>query len=71
MIVGFVLPVCRLNDEIKARKELEKDLEDLKKTIEDTKVNCEQTKKETDLVKDELARVQKDHKDVRLEAPYM
>ncbi|XP_056226021.1 keratin, type I cytoskeletal 18-like isoform X2 [Seriola aureovittata] len=53
----------KLDDETKARKELEKDLEVLKKTMEDTKLNCEQSKKETDLVKDELARINKEHKD--------
>ncbi|XP_071320942.1 keratin, type I cytoskeletal 18-like isoform X2 [Trachinotus anak] len=53
----------KLDEETKARKELEKDLEILKKTIEDTKLNCEQTKKETELVKDELARVRQEHKD--------
>ncbi|XP_050921937.1 keratin, type I cytoskeletal 18 isoform X2 [Lates calcarifer] len=53
----------KLADEQKARKELEKDVEDLKKTNEDTKMNCEQTKKEIDLVKEELARLKQEHKD--------
>uniref|UniRef100_UPI0037E9117E keratin, type I cytoskeletal 18-like isoform X1 n=1 Tax=Semicossyphus pulcher TaxID=241346 RepID=UPI0037E9117E len=53
----------KLEDEKKARKELEKDLEDLKKTIEDTKLNVKQSQKEIDLVKEELARLEKEHKD--------
>lgn len=55
----------RLEDETKARKELEKDVEDLKKTSEETRVNCEQTQKEIDLVKKELDRLKQEHKDVR------
>uniref|UniRef100_A0A3Q3WFY8 IF rod domain-containing protein n=1 Tax=Mola mola TaxID=94237 RepID=A0A3Q3WFY8_MOLML len=54
----------KLADETKARKELEKDVEELKKTIDDTKLNCKQTQKEIDLVKEELARLEKEHKDV-------
>ncbi len=59
--------VCRLEDEKKARKELEKDVDDLKKTIEDTKLNHKQTQKETDLVKEELNRLKQEHKEVRQE----
>lgn len=59
-------PVCRLNDETKSRKELEKDLEDLKKTIEDTRLNRLQTQKEIDLVNAELARLEHEHTEVRL-----
>lgn len=55
----------RLEDETKARKELEKDVEDLKKTSEETRLNCEQTQKEIDLVKKELDRLKQEHKDVR------
>lgn len=62
---GFSYPVPRLEDETKARKELEKDVEDLKKTSEETRLNCEQTQKEIDLVKEELDRLKKEHKDVR------
>lgn len=57
--------MLRLEDETKARKELEKDVEDLKKTSEETKLNCEQTQKEIDLVKKELDRLKQEHKDVR------
>lgn len=60
-------PVCRLEDEKRARKELEKDVEDLKKTNKDTKLNCKQTQKEIDLVKEELDRLKQEHKEVRLE----
>ncbi|XP_042260582.1 keratin, type I cytoskeletal 18-like isoform X2 [Thunnus maccoyii] len=52
----------KLNDEKKARKAIEKDLEELKKTIEETKLNRKQTEKEIDLVKEELARLEQDHK---------
>lgn len=57
--------MLRLEDETKARKELEKDVEDLKKTSEETRLNCEQTQKEIDLVKKELDRLKQEHKDVR------
>lgn len=56
--------MLRLEDETKARKELEKDVEDLKKTSEETRLNCEQTQKEIDLVKKELDRLKQEHKDV-------
>lgn len=59
--------VCRLNDEKKARKAIEKDLEELKKTVEETKLNRKQTEKEINLVKEELARLEQDHKNVRLQ----
>ncbi len=59
--------MCRLDDETKARKELEKDVEDLKKTNEETKLNRKQMQKEIDLVKEELGRLEQEHKDVRLE----
>lgn len=59
--------VCRLDDETNVRKILEKDLEDLKKTNEETKLNRKQMQKEIDLVKEELARLDQEHKDVRLE----
>lgn len=62
-----LLSVCRLDDEKKACKELEKDLEDVNKTAEATKLKSEQTKKEIDLVNEELARLQQEHKDVRPE----
>lgn len=55
---------CRLDDEIKARKMLEKDVDNLKKTHEDTKLNCKQTLKEIDLVKEELEHLNQDHKHV-------
>lgn len=61
----YFYPVLRLEDETKARKELEKDVEDLKKTSEETRLSCEQTQKEIDLVKEELDRLKKEHKDVR------
>lgn len=57
--------LCRLDDEKKARKELEKEVDDLKKTIDDTKLNRNQTQKEIDMVKQELARLQLEHKVVR------
>lgn len=68
-VAHFCVPpsVCRLNDEKKARKVIEKDLQDLKKTIEDTKLNRKQTQKDIDLVKEELARLEQDHKEVRLQ----
>ncbi|XP_072248658.1 keratin, type I cytoskeletal 18 isoform X1 [Leuresthes tenuis] len=53
----------KLEDEVKAKKELEKDLENLKKIKEDTKVNRDQIQKEIDLVKDELARLKEEHQD--------
>jgi len=53
----------KLDDEKKARKAIEKDLDVLKKTIEDTKLNRKQTEKEIDMVKDELARLDLEHKD--------
>jgi len=63
----LLLPsVCRLDDEIKAGNELEKDLQDLKKTREDTKLNQTQTQREIDLVKEELGRLERDHQEVRL-----
>uniref|UniRef100_H3CSB4 IF rod domain-containing protein n=1 Tax=Tetraodon nigroviridis TaxID=99883 RepID=H3CSB4_TETNG len=52
----------KLDDEIKARKVLEKDVDNLKKTQEDTRLNCRQTQKEIDLVKEELERLNQDHK---------
>ncbi|XP_028250883.1 keratin, type I cytoskeletal 18-like isoform X1 [Parambassis ranga] len=52
----------KLKDEENACKELEKDLEDLKKVIDVTKLNKEQTEKETELVKDEIARLEREHK---------
>lgn len=66
-IVVFFPHVCRLEDEKRARMELEKDVEDLKKTNKDTKLNCKQTEKEIDLVKEELYRLKQEHKLVRLE----
>lgn len=42
-------------------------MEELKKTIDDTKLNCKQTQKEIELVKEELAHLENEHKDVRLE----
>lgn len=56
--------MCRLDDEIKARKVLEKEVVNLKKTYEDTKLNCQQTQKEINLVKEELERLNQDHKNV-------
>uniref|UniRef100_A0A674N4N2 Keratin, type I cytoskeletal 18-like n=2 Tax=Takifugu rubripes TaxID=31033 RepID=A0A674N4N2_TAKRU len=53
----------KLDDEIKARKVLEKEVVNLKKTYEDTKLNRQQTQKEIDLVKEELERLNQDHKD--------
>lgn len=55
---------CRLDDEIKARKALEKDVDNLKKTHEDTELNCKQTQKEIDLVEEELERLNQEHKNV-------
>lgn len=55
---------CRLDDEIKARKVLEKDVDNLKKTYEDTELKCKQTQKEMDLVREELQRLNRDHKNV-------
>ncbi|XP_077369855.1 keratin, type I cytoskeletal 18-like [Festucalex cinctus] len=52
----------KLNDETKARKAIENDLEELKKNIQDTKLRNQQTQKEIDLVKDELAIFEQDHK---------
>lgn len=63
----FFPHVCRLEDEKRARMELERDVEDLKKTNKDTKLNCKQTEKEIDLVKEELYRLKQEHKLVRLE----
>lgn len=54
----------RLKEETKARKELEKDVDDLKKTIDETQLNCKQTQKEIDLAKKELACLDLEHKDV-------
>ncbi|XP_049608536.1 keratin, type I cytoskeletal 18 isoform X2 [Syngnathus scovelli] len=54
----------KLNDETKARKAIENDLDDLKKNIEDTKLSNRQTQKEIHLVKDELAIFEQDHKNV-------
>ncbi|XP_061122902.1 keratin, type I cytoskeletal 18-like [Syngnathus typhle] len=54
----------KLNDETKARKAIENDLDDLKKNIEDTKLSNRQTQKEIQLVKDELAIFEQDHKNV-------
>lgn len=56
--------MCRLDDEIKARKVLEKDVDNLKKTHEDTTLNCKRTQKEIDLVKEELEQLNQDHKNV-------
>lgn len=56
--------MCRLDDEIKARKVLEKEVVTLKKTHEDTKLNCQQTQREINLVKEELERLNQDHKNV-------
>ncbi|KAI3365996.1 hypothetical protein L3Q82_009823, partial [Scortum barcoo] len=53
----------KYEDEKKACKLLEKELEDLKKTSEETKLNRKQMQKEIDLVKEELARLEKEHKD--------
>lgn len=55
---------CRLDDEVKARKVLEKDVDNLKKTYEDTQLDCKQTQKEIHLVKEELQRLNQDHKNV-------
>lgn len=55
---------CRLDDEIKARKVLEKDVDNLRKIQEDTRLSCQQTQKEIDLVKEELVRLNQDHKNV-------
>lgn len=60
--------MCRLDDEVKARKVLEKEVVNLKKTHEDTKLNCQQTQKEIDLVKEELERLNQDHKNVSVTA---
>lgn len=49
---------------MKARKVLEKDVDNLKKTHEDTKLTCKQTQKEIDLVKEELERLNQDHRNV-------
>ncbi|XP_029942028.1 keratin, type I cytoskeletal 18-like isoform X2 [Salarias fasciatus] len=53
----------KLDNETRARKELEKDLEDLKRVIDDTRLNCEHKQKEIDLVKDEIARLDQEHKE--------
>nr|XP_040041777.1 keratin, type I cytoskeletal 18-like isoform X1 [Gasterosteus aculeatus aculeatus] len=53
----------KLNDEITAKKELEKEIAALKDTIEDTKVNHAQIQKEIDLLKEELTRLENEHKD--------
>lgn len=63
-ILSHSLLFCRLDDEIKARKLLEKDVNNLKKTHEDTKLNCKQTQQEIDLVKEELEHLNQDHKHV-------
>lgn len=55
---------CRLDDEVKARKVLEKDVDNLKKTYEDTQLDCKQTQKEIHLVEEELQRLDQDHKNV-------
>ncbi|XP_057685545.1 keratin, type I cytoskeletal 18-like [Corythoichthys intestinalis] len=52
----------KLNDETKARKAIENDLDELRKNIKDTKLSNKQTQKEIDLVKDELAIFEQDHK---------
>lgn len=54
----------RLDDEIKAKKVLQKDVDNLKKTRQETELNCKQTQKEVDLVKEELERLNQDHKNV-------
>ena len=59
--------VCRLDDEMKARKDLEKDLDTLRKVKDDTKTSHDQMQREIDLVKDELARLEREHADVRLD----
>lgn len=64
LIFESELFLCRLDDEIKARKVLEKDVDNLKKTHEDTVLNCKQTQKEIDLVKEELEQLNQDHKNV-------
>ncbi|KAM9328758.1 keratin, type I cytoskeletal 18-like isoform 2-T2 [Pholidichthys leucotaenia] len=53
----------KLRDEVKARKELEKDLEDLRRVHNNTKLNCEQTQQEIGLVKDDLSQLEKEHKE--------
>ncbi|KAM4560308.1 keratin, type I cytoskeletal 18-like isoform 2-T2 [Odontesthes bonariensis] len=53
----------KLGDEIKGKKELEKDVENLKKINEDIKLGQDQMQKEIDLVKDELARLKQEHQD--------
>ncbi|KAG8004555.1 Keratin [Nibea albiflora] len=55
----------KLEDEKKACKELENDVDALKKTNEETKLNCNQMQKEIDLVKEELTRLEEEHKKVR------
>uniref|UniRef100_A0A8C3A0S9 IF rod domain-containing protein n=1 Tax=Cyclopterus lumpus TaxID=8103 RepID=A0A8C3A0S9_CYCLU len=53
----------KLDDEKKAGKELEKDLQDLKNTREDSNLNNTQIKREIDLVKEDLARLEQEHKE--------
>ncbi|XP_039887264.1 keratin, type I cytoskeletal 18-like isoform X3 [Simochromis diagramma] len=52
----------KLDDENKACKELEKDLEDLKRAKDDTKLSCDQTREEIKMVNDELERLKREHK---------
>ncbi|XP_019747101.1 keratin, type I cytoskeletal 18-like [Hippocampus comes] len=54
--------INKFNDETKARKAIENDLDELKKNIEDTKRSNKQMQKEIDVVKDELTLFEQDHK---------
>lgn len=58
------LPVCRLEDERKARRDLERDVGDLRRSGRDTKLSGRQTLEEIHLVKEELGRLKRDHEDV-------
>lgn len=61
--------VCRLEEESKASKELDRDLEDLKKILDSNKLTQEHLQQEMELLKTELAQQTKEHQAVRLRTP--
>ncbi|CAL9698685.1 unnamed protein product [Knipowitschia caucasica] len=52
----------KLDDEKKAAKAIEKDVEEQKRTIDDTKLKCSYLEKDIELVKNELDQLKADHK---------
>lgn len=59
--------LCRVDAEKRARHTIEQDLVGLRKTIEDTQLNRMQLESQIEAVKEELALLQKEHKEVRPE----